>query len=224
MDIHKKHETDLTKEEKRQLEKEKLAGMDWKHKLEYIWDYYKPQIFGVIAFFLLIWGGISWYHHAQQETILYAVALDSYFLGDVQDEVEEDFKEYLGDEDENHVITIDTSVTSASDNSQVAYNSTVKMSTIVAAGAVDIVIGPADYLDQYVEQDAVYDLTEILPADLTEQLQDRIVDGKRLSLDGNAFLQEKLNNETEDVQLVVLTLGQNKETAVRFIEYILEQE
>lgn len=40
MDIHEKHETDLTRAERRQLEKEKLQSMDWKHKLGYIWDYY----------------------------------------------------------------------------------------------------------------------------------------------------------------------------------------
>ena len=60
MDIHEKHETDLTRAERRQLEKEKLQSMDWKHKLEYIWDYYKPQIFSVIAIFAAIWFGFSW--------------------------------------------------------------------------------------------------------------------------------------------------------------------
>ena len=35
-DIHNKHESDLTKKEKRQLEKEKLAGMGLGAKLGYI--------------------------------------------------------------------------------------------------------------------------------------------------------------------------------------------
>lgn len=37
-------ETDLTKKEKRELEKMKLASMGWKGKLQYIWAYYKPQM------------------------------------------------------------------------------------------------------------------------------------------------------------------------------------
>ena len=36
-DIRYKHETDLTKKEKRELEKMKLASMGWKGKLQYIW-------------------------------------------------------------------------------------------------------------------------------------------------------------------------------------------
>ena len=44
-----KNESDLSKKERRLIEKEKLKGMGPKKKLEYIWMYYKPAIFGVIA-------------------------------------------------------------------------------------------------------------------------------------------------------------------------------
>ena len=43
-----KNESDLSKKERRLIEKEKLKGMGPKKKLEYIWMYYKPAIFGVI--------------------------------------------------------------------------------------------------------------------------------------------------------------------------------
>ena len=43
--LSQKHESDLTKKEKRLLEKEKLKVMDWKGKLQYIWMYYKVWIF-----------------------------------------------------------------------------------------------------------------------------------------------------------------------------------
>ena len=48
-DICYKHETDLTKKEKRELEKMKLASMGWKGKLQYIWAYYKPQMAAIVA-------------------------------------------------------------------------------------------------------------------------------------------------------------------------------
>ena len=41
-----KNESDLSKKERRLIEKEKLKGMGPKKKLEYIWMYYKPAIFG----------------------------------------------------------------------------------------------------------------------------------------------------------------------------------
>ena len=51
-DIRYKHETDLTKKEKRELEKMKLASMGWKGKLQYIWAYYKPQMAAIVAVIL----------------------------------------------------------------------------------------------------------------------------------------------------------------------------
>ena len=44
-----KNESDLSKKERRLIEKEKLKGMGPKKKLEYIWMYYKPAIFDVLA-------------------------------------------------------------------------------------------------------------------------------------------------------------------------------
>ena len=44
-----------------ETKKEKLKGMGPKKKLEYIWMYYKPAIFGVIAVIALIFGIKNYY-------------------------------------------------------------------------------------------------------------------------------------------------------------------
>ena len=36
-----RYESDMTRKEKMQLEKEKLSKMNFKEKLAYIWEYYK---------------------------------------------------------------------------------------------------------------------------------------------------------------------------------------
>ena len=36
----KKYESDMTKKEKRQFEKQKLSNKTSKQKIEYLWDYY----------------------------------------------------------------------------------------------------------------------------------------------------------------------------------------
>ena len=48
-DIRYKHESDLTKKEKRELEKMKLSSMGLGGRLQYIWAYYKPQMAAVVA-------------------------------------------------------------------------------------------------------------------------------------------------------------------------------
>lgn len=60
-----KNESDLSKKERRLIEKEKLKGMGPKKKLEYIWMYYKPAIFGVIAVIALIFGIKDYYEQSK---------------------------------------------------------------------------------------------------------------------------------------------------------------
>ena len=48
-----KNESDLSRKEKRLLEKEKLKGMGPGKKLQYIWMYYKPVMFGILAAIVL---------------------------------------------------------------------------------------------------------------------------------------------------------------------------
>ena len=59
-----KDELDLSKKERRLIEKEKLKGMGMKKKLEYIWMYYKPAIFGVIIAIALIFGVKDFYEQS----------------------------------------------------------------------------------------------------------------------------------------------------------------
>ena len=49
-----RYESDMTRKEKMQLEKEKLSKMNFKEKLAYIWEYYKAVIFGIIAVIFII--------------------------------------------------------------------------------------------------------------------------------------------------------------------------
>ena len=48
-----------------ETKKEKLKGMGPKKKLEYIWMYYKPAIFGVIAVIALIFGIKDYYEQSK---------------------------------------------------------------------------------------------------------------------------------------------------------------
>ena len=75
--LSQKHESDLTKKEKRLLEKEKLKVMDWKGKLQYIWMYYKVWIFAAIGIVFLAFGIRSWIENARIKTFLSIAVVDS---------------------------------------------------------------------------------------------------------------------------------------------------
>ena len=72
-----KNESDLSKKERRLIEKEKLKGMGPKKKLEYIWMYYKPAIFGVIAVIALIFGIKNYYEQSKIKTVLSMTVVNS---------------------------------------------------------------------------------------------------------------------------------------------------
>ena len=108
-DIHNKHESDLTKKEKRQLEKEKLAGMGLGAKLGYIWAYYKPQMAAIVGVIVLIFAAKDIYDNAQISTALTVMVIDSY--GSNQEGAEESVEKILGIEDDPYQIaTVDESL------------------------------------------------------------------------------------------------------------------
>lgn len=86
-DIRYKHETDLTKKEKRELEKMKLASMGWKGKLQYIWAYYKPQMAAIVAVIAIAFFVKDLYENSRIHTALTVMVIDSY--GTKQEEAEE---------------------------------------------------------------------------------------------------------------------------------------
>ena len=86
-DIRYKHETVLTKKEKRELEKMKLASMGWKGKLQYIWAYYKPQMAAIVAVIAIAFFVKDLYENSRIHTALTVMVIDSY--GTKQEEAEE---------------------------------------------------------------------------------------------------------------------------------------
>ncbi len=91
-----KNESDLSKKERRLIEKEKLKGMGPKKKLEYIWMYYKPAIFGVIAVIALIFGIKDYYEQSKIKTVLSMTVVLYQTLK--KNEPFADLKELMGEE------------------------------------------------------------------------------------------------------------------------------
>ena len=93
-----KNESDLSKKERRLIEKEKLKGMGPKKKLEYIWMYYKPAIFGVIAVIALIFGIKDYYEQSKIKTVLSMTVVNS--MANDTETPEQKIKETLGYKDD----------------------------------------------------------------------------------------------------------------------------
>ena len=125
-----RYESDMTRKEKMQLEKEKLSKMNFKEKMAYIWEYYKAVIFGIIAVIFIIGTIVNIHENAKYYDLVSIAVVDYAGLQDVSP-IEEDIKEALGTGDKYEKVSIDTSYSFGEDLSGADYN------TLMAAAKKD---------------------------------------------------------------------------------------
>lgn len=218
-DLRNKHESDLTRKEKRELERMKLAEMGVLAKLQYIWTYYKPQIFSVIGAIALFFAGREWYENAKIETVLSMAVIDSY--GANQEGIEDSIEEILGiTEDPYQVAMVDESMHTDESGALEAY-SQMALSTKVAAEAFDILIGSEDYIDNFVNREEYFmDLREFLPEDLYAAFGEQD-DPYSLCIDSEELCRD-LETTYLPMKISVLVNAQNPENVITWLTAVAE--
>ncbi|MDO5422167.1 MAG: hypothetical protein Q4F41_00390 [Eubacteriales bacterium] len=217
----KRYESDMTRKDKRELEKEKLHSMGWKGKLEYIWAYYKPQMAAILGVILLICFIVEWVDNMKKDDIFYAAVINANMEED-PDLAAADFKAYLGDEDEYHIVTIDTSLQMYGD-AQTEYAMQAKTLALIAAGSLDVMICNEENYEHYSEQESFFDMkTEVLSEELYEELKD-YVQGDAILIQDAPKWKELGLTAYEPVYLCAVASGKNLENTVAFIEYLFQE-
>ena len=221
-DLRYKHESDLTKKEKRELERQKLASMGFGGKIQYIWAYYKPQIFGVIGVIVLIFAIKDWYHNAQIKDVLTISVVNSY--GAKQEEAQEQVEQDLGiQDDEYKVVTVDESLRTGEDAGSLEAYSQMAFSAKVAAKALDILVGPEEFMDGFGEKEEYFaDLTEVLPAEVYEAFGDQI-DPYTITIDSKE-LEEELETTYTPIKISVLVNSENLDYVAQWLGTLVPEE
>lgn len=216
---HNRYESDRTPKEKREMEREKLKQMTFAEKVEYIWAYYKIHMaiaLGVILVLVIIGQTI---YRRQFDTVFYAAIING-TAGDGE-AMAEDFKEYREDTDKYHEYTIDNSMYLVKD--QEDYNMVMKLSTIIGAHQVDVLIAPEYKFQEYVDQDGFYPMSEILTEEQQEKYKDQLTE-YGLSVGDSEVLKEHGMDVEEDSCLGVFIYSDHLEEARSFITYIMGDE
>ena len=65
------YESDLTKEQKRNIEREKIKSMSGTKKLGYLWTYYKIWLLVPVLVIVAVVTGIQIWQNAQEKPLLY---------------------------------------------------------------------------------------------------------------------------------------------------------
>lgn len=213
-DIRNKHESDLTKKEKRELERMKLGSMSLGGKLQYIWAYYKPQIFGLIGVIAVFFIGKDIYQNAQIKTSLSVMVIDS--TGSAQEAAAKKLEEDLGiSDDPYHRISLDESVRTGQSQKELDTYSQMSFTTKIAAKGVDILIAPEEFFDTLNGDDYFADLTEMLPQEVYDSFGEDI-SKYSVTLDSKE-LGELLEVNYEPLKIGILSNSENSENAVKWI-------
>lgn len=214
-----RHESDLTRKEKRLLEREKIKGMGMGKKLEYIWMYYKPVIFGFIGAIVLIFALRDWYRNAQIEDIL-SIAVVNGGMGETEDWAEE-IKEFLGSTDENDRVGFILNLNSDETGADLDYNAQMAFVAQVGAQTIDVLVTTEAMCEKMAEQEYFSEVSEVLDeetlaafGDCAEQYYIKLED---------STIQEHIELPYEDVCVAILANAKNFDNAVQWVSSLAEK-
>ncbi len=217
--------------QEQQTEKEKLKDMNFKQKLEYLWEYYRIHALAVVAIIALVIYIINSILNPGVSTKFYAALINSPIHPEVIDEFEKDFTGYLElDTNSENVVLNDT----FNFNVDVTYTANVKqtLQAYVAAAEVDVIIAPEKEFAEYASYGAVIKLSDQLPTDLYSSLTDHFFisateDDPEKNAYGIYITDTKLfaeNSVTKDPYIIgIVGNSKHKDNAIEFIRFLLEE-
>ena len=156
-------------------EREKLKAMNRKDKFWYIWTYYKFHIIGVIvAVAMAVSIGNVMYHNSFK-TELYCM-----FLNNRSDQelntapLEQEFAAYLQLHEKQKIVTESNFISFGDEATEFSYATMAKISALLAANELDLIIGDEESLDHYASLGGFLDLETGLSPDTLALVQDRL--------------------------------------------------
>lgn len=202
-----------------------------KAKFQYVWDYYRWHILVaicVIAF--LIYTLVHFITY--KDPILNVIMVNCYnnLANDTAG-----FDDYMlqeGYDLDNECVSFTTSLTEMMDDIDATDLSDYDSLTMrLTAGGEDLIFSTEDVYMEYASQGCMVDLTEVLPQDLLDEHADNLIyvtDSETgttypcgIFLEDNAWIKE-YNYYEEGCYLGILTKAEHSDTAVSFVEYVLQ--
>lgn len=194
--------------------KEKWKNMTALQKLEYIWMYYKGWFLAVIVLVAAIWLGITMYEGSHTPVLLNVAIVE----GDANkaETLGKKFSEDAGIQKKDGVVRMKANIP----NEDGSTSSQTVLTTLFGADAVDVLICTEEVYEQYNEQEGFINIADLLGEDWNKvacsKAQDAILLSEETSWEGEGIV------SYDKIYVAVPINCQNKEMAVRFINYLFE--
>lgn len=195
--------------------REKMKGMTFLQKVDYLWTYYKIWLLVPVVIGFVLYIGVSAYRAKQQNVLVNAVVVGSTMQE--TETLQQEIKQYMHSDRKNDVVTIMTNVP----NDHMGQTSTMALSTMVGARTVDVVIGTEEVYQYFGGEEAgLIPLEEVL-GEKADQLADRRV-GNALLLKQSDEITKKLGIPYEEAYVMVLKSAPHQNGAVQFVQYVFD--
>lgn len=146
-------------------EKKKLSRLSFGEKLQYIFDYYKFWILGVVVLVGLVWSVGSTILH-NKPTGFYAMLLNAGgtdLSGQADEVAGAAFAEAAGLDDEKQKILVDTSATfNPNDQSQFSMAQNAKIAALYQSHEIDVMVADPGVFTYYALNGSFVDLRDVL--------------------------------------------------------------
>ena len=210
--MEQKHESDLTRKEKRELEIQKMKSLKSKKKLEYLLTYYRSVLLIVIIGIFMISMLIPVFQNAQKTPVLTLAVVDANYEADTAP-LKEELLKYMGATGKHDEIVFDTTATSSVNN--------VKLTILLLAeGNTDAVICNQKAYDFCEEKRVFLDWKELL-GDNYSKYEMYMTNGI-LDLSKIPAWQEGNYTTYEPAYLGVLQTADHTEAVLQFLEYLTQ--
>ena len=199
-----------------------LKHLSFKEKLQYGWDYYRwVLVVIVIVAFAVV--GISDIRRNMKRTTVLSIAVPDVMQDDTQEDLQATFSEYIGGISEGEYIDITLLPLMLAQEDSFNAQITMKLTTIMAAGELDILVTNQVNYDSYSTQGAFYSMEELLETEVFAWYADRITpEGDALIIMESDIPKDWIVPEGESLYLSVLANSRRMDTTKRFVESVLE--
>lgn len=152
-------------------EKEKFQSMNRKEKIQYFNQYYLGKMLVGIVVICFIGYIVYTFVKPKVETVLYTAVLDGCIDAETATSFESDMIDRLGLNTKESTVMFDSSFY-ITGNSSYSSSNIEKLVVYIAAGDIDVMIGPESTMNQYATAGYFTKMSECLPTDLFSTLTD----------------------------------------------------
>ncbi len=194
--------------------KETWGSMTAGKKIEYLWMYYKGWLAGAVCVALAVCLGVTMYKGRHTNVFLNVIVVGGDNLK--AEWLAEEFSQYADIDGKEGIVRVRANIPDDGGG----MTSTTALTTLMGAGAVDVLICPERVYEEYGSQGGFQDMGEVL-GERAGDYGEAVLDSGVCLKGGNILEQEEMV-AYDKVYAALPVNGQNQETAARFIEYLLQ--